>query len=286
MKLLSFGPVGMERPGLLLEGDRVLDLLLALDKTHRSLRELLNAGLLDHLDKIVNPDPAHIQPLKDLRISAPITNPSKILCLGLNYKDHAKEQNKPLPTSPLIFPKVPSAVIGPDASVVLPDPEIEDFIDPEAELAIVIGRRGYKIPIESAVGHIAGYTIMNDVSGRDTQKAEKQWLRAKGFDTFAPMGPWIVTKDEVPDPHSLEITCKVNSELRQKSNTSNLIFKTDFLVSYLSQTMTLEAGDVISTGTPGGVGIFRDPPVKLQDGDLVEIEISSIGMLRNKIKRG
>ncbi|MHC4942831.1 MAG: fumarylacetoacetate hydrolase family protein [Planctomycetota bacterium] len=285
MKLLSFGPKGMERPGLLAGGDRVLDLSTALPEAPGSVRELLARGFLDKVAALGGQDPAHYHELSRVRLAAPVPEPSKILCLGLNYKDHAKEQNKPVPTRPLVFPKVPSAVIAHGEAILLPDPDFETFVDPEVELAFVISRRASRVSEAEALDYVAGYTIVNDVSGRDTQNAERQWLRAKGFDTFAPMGPWIVTKDELPDPHGLDITCKVNGEVRQKSNTSNLVFTVPFLVSYLSQTITLEPGDVIATGTPGGVGIFRDPPVHLEEGDNIVMEISKIGVLENSVAR-
>ncbi len=286
MKLLSFGPKGRARPGLLLGDDTLYDLSRGRPGKPGSMRDLLAGGLHEKLRDGVDADPAHCLALAGVRLGAPVPEPSKILCLGLNYKDHAAEQNKPLPTRPLIFPKMPSAVIARGENIVLPDEGLENFVDPEAELAIVIGRRATGISEAEAIGYVAGYTILNDVSGRDTQKAEKQWLRAKGFDTFAPMGPWLVTEDEIADPHSLDITCRVNGELRQKSNTSNLVFTVPFLVAYLSRTITLEPGDLISTGTPGGVGIFRDPPVRLAHGDVVTVEISGIGILENPVVSG
>jgi acylpyruvate hydrolase len=270
---------------MLVDGDRVLDLSTALPEAPSSMRELLARGFLDKAAALGEQDPGHYHELARVRLGAPVPEPSKILCLGLNYRDHAQEQNKPVPTRPLVFPKVPSAVIAHGEEILLPDPDVETFVDPEVELGIVIGRRAARVSEDEALDHVAGYTIINDVSGRDTQKAERQWLRAKGFDTFAPMGPWIVTKDELPDPHGLDITCTVNGELRQKSNTSNLVFTVPFLVSYLSRTMTLEPGDVIATGTPGGVGIFRDPPVRLEEGDEIVMEISGIGRLENPVAR-
>lgn len=288
MKLLSFGPVGRERPGLLLDEEHILDLSTALPEKPQSMRELLQRGLLERglLDNIPGAEQActeHCRPFAESRLGAPVPDPSKILCIGLNYRDHAEEQNKPLPEKPLVFSKPQSAVIARGENIVLPDPAFETFTDSEAELAIVIGRRASRVSEEMAYEHVAGYTVINDVSGRDTQKAEKQWTRAKGFDTFAPMGPWIVTRDEIPDPHSLDVVCRVNGEVRQQSNTRNLIFTVPFLVSYLSQTMTLLPGDVIATGTPGGVGIFRDPPVRLEAGDLVTVKVSGIGVLENTV---
>lgn len=159
-------------------------------------------------------------------------------------------------------------------------------MDYEAELAVVIGRRARRVSEAEAMACVAGYTIMNDVSGRRTQRAEKQWLRAKGFDSFGPCGPWIVTADGIPDPHALAIECRVNGELRQASDTGQMIFRIPFLISYLSQTMTLEPGDIISTGTPAGVGEYRQPPVYLQAGDVVSCRIEGIGTLENTVRAG
>lgn len=285
MKLLSFGPRGQERPGLLVDGNMILDLSQSLPRRPGTMRELLERGLHETMPGPGSVDRSQCIPLDSVRLASPVTDPSKILCLGLNYRDHAEEQNKPLPTKPLVFNKVPSALIAAGEAILMPDPEFETFTDPEAELAVVIGRQATCVSEEEAYKFVAGYTIMNDVSGRDTQNAEKQWTRAKGFDTFAPTGPWIVTREEIVDPHLLDITCRVNGEVRQKSNTSNLIFTVPFLVSYLSRTMTLFPGDLISTGTPGGVGIYRTPPVRLEHGDRVSIEISGVGVLENPVER-
>lgn len=286
MKLVSFGSPGEERPGLLVKDEMVLDLARVLPQSPSTMRELLARVDLDELAKLGAPDPDLCVSLGEVRLGAPVPEPSKILCLGLNYRDHAEEQNKKVPERPLVFPKVPSAVIAHGEDIVLPDPGFETFVDPEAELAVVIKKTASRVGEGEAYDYVAGYTILNDVSGRDTQNAERQWLRAKGFDTFAPTGPWIVTRDEIPDPHTLDVVCRVNGEVRQKSNTSNLIFTVPFLVSYLSQTITLMPGDIISTGTPGGVGIFRDPPVRLVEGDVVRVEISRIGTLENKVASG
>jgi len=297
MKLVSFGPAGRERPGLIIDETHLIDLSKALREQPLTMIELLAGGLLDAAADAAKsaaaaaksaagaakPGDAFLVERSTVRLGAPVPHPSKILCLGLNYRDHAEEQNKPIPTRPMVFSKPSTAVIADGEAIRLPDPAFETFTDAEAELAVVIGRRASKISEADALDHVAGYTILNDVSGRDTQKAEKQWVRAKGFDTFAPMGPWIVTGDEIPDPHNLDVVGSVNSEVRQKSNTRHLIFDVPYLVSYLSQTITLLPGDLISTGTPGGVGIYRDPPVRLEAGDRVRIEISSIGALENPV---
>ena len=286
MKLLSFGPPGRERPGALLDRDTILDLGAHLPGRPASLRRALEEGIPPLPPGREGIDPAHCVPLREVRLAAPIPEPSKILCVGLNYRDHAAEQNKPLPERPLIFCKVPSAVTAPEEAIRLPDPGLETFVDPEAELAVVIGRRASRISVEQSHEYVAGYTCLNDVSGRDTQKAERQWVRAKGFDTFAPLGPWIVTPGEIPDPGTLDVIGRVNGEVRQRSNTRNLIFDVPFLIAYLSRSMTLLPGDVIATGTPGGVGVHRKPPVRLRAGDTVEVEIPGIGILKNRVLEG
>jgi len=283
MRLISFGPRYDERPGILSDNGRVLDLSEHLPGASRSWREILDSDrLAEALDTMQGIAPERLLPLAELRLAPPVPDPSKIICLGLNYRDHAEEQNRPLPEKPLLFAKTPSALIGQGEPIVLPEGEPE--VDYEVELAFVIGRRARHVPAERAYEYVLGYTIMNDVSGRLAQRTERQWLRAKGFETFAPLGPWIVIRDAIDDVHALHIQCKVNGETRQESNTSQLIFKVPFLVEYLSRDMTLEPGDVVSTGTPGGVGVFREPPVFLKDGDLVSLEIEGIGRLENRVR--
>jgi acylpyruvate hydrolase len=222
------------------------------------------------------------QPLDQARLAPPVTNPSKIICVGLNYYDHCSEQDLEVPERPILFAKFPSSVIG-SGDEIRWSPDASQKVDYEAELAVVIGRHGRNIPVEQAYDYVAGYTIVNDVSARDAQFADGQWIRGKSFDTFCPMGPYLLTADEVPDPHSLDIRCWVNGELMQESNTRELIFKVHDLLAYISKTSTLMPGDVLITGTPGGVGVFRDPQVFLKPGDLVEIEIDKLGLLSNRV---
>jgi 2-keto-4-pentenoate hydratase/2-oxohepta-3-ene-1,7-dioic acid hydratase in catechol pathway len=221
--------------------------------------------------------------LDEVQLTAPLHNPSKIVCAGLNYHDHCREQGTEVPQRPLLFAKFPSAIIGPDDDITWPS-HITQQVDYEAELAVVIGRPGRNIPLDETSRHIAGYTIVNDVSARDVQFSDGQWVRGKSLDTFCPMGPYLVTADEVADPQQLKIRCWVNEELRQDSNTAEMIFKIRELITFISQTCTLIPGDIISTGTPHGVGVFRDPPVFLQPGDIVEIEIEELGRLCNKVR--
>jgi 2-keto-4-pentenoate hydratase/2-oxohepta-3-ene-1,7-dioic acid hydratase in catechol pathway len=220
-------------------------------------------------------------PLREAKLASPIPDPQKIVCIGMNYRDHCEEQKKPLPDRPIIFAKFPSALVGHNEPIV--KPPLTSQLDYEAELAVVIGKKGKNVPEEEALSCVAGYTIMNDVTARDIQFSDGQWVRGKTFDTFAPAGPYLVTKDEIPDPQDLTIRLTVNGEVRQNSTTSNMIFSVAFLVSYISRVCTLLPGDIISTGTPGGVGVFRKPPTFLKPGDMVSVEIEKLGTLTNPV---
>ena len=220
-------------------------------------------------------------PLATARLAAPVLHPQKVIGIGFNYRDHAEETDTPLPGEPLFFAMFASAVSGPFDPIVRPASVA--MLDYEAELAIVIGEPGRHIPVEKALDHVAGYTAFNDVSARNFQQSDSQWLRVKSFDSFAPMGPCLVTRDEVGDGSGLGIECRVNGEVRQRSNTRHLIFDVPYLVAYLSRVMTLLPGDVISTGTPAGVGFARRPQVFLQGGDVVEVEIERVGIIRNTV---
>lgn len=209
------------------------------------------------------------------------TTPEKIICVGLNYRDHAAEQGVELPARPLLFGKFANSLRGPDDPIVLP-PE-SDHVDGEAELAIVIGKRGRRLSPAEALEIVFGYACANDVSARDLQFKDGQWLRAKGFDSFCPVGPRVVPREELDDAGDLRIVQRLNGEVLQDSRTRELIFSVPELVAYTSAVFTLEPGDLILTGTPAGVGVFRDPPVPLAPGDEVEIEIEGIGVLRNPV---
>jgi 2-keto-4-pentenoate hydratase/2-oxohepta-3-ene-1,7-dioic acid hydratase in catechol pathway len=214
---------------------------------------------------------------------APVPDARKIVCIGLNYRDHAAESGVPVPTEPVLFSKYPTALIGHGAPIVLP--RVSHEVDYEAELVVVIGRKGRHIPRQRALEYVGGYAVGHDVSARDWQlnKPGKQWMAGKTFDTFAPVGPELVTPDEVPDPQNLGIRLRLNGQTMQDSNTSQLVFGVDELIAYLSQVFTLEPGDLIFTGTPPGVGMARKPPVWLKAGDIVEIEIDKLGTLRNTV---
>lgn len=213
----------------------------------------------------------------------PIPDPPKIVCVGLNYRDHAAESGVPIPREPVLFSKFATALVGHRAAIVLP--AVSEEVDFEAELVLVIGRSGRHISSNAANGYLAGFTIGHDVSARDWQlkKDGKQWLAGKTFDTFAPTGPVLVTSEEVPDPHALGIRLRLNGETLQNSSTSQMVFQAQNLVAYLSQIVTLQVGDLIFTGTPPGVGFARKPPIFLKPGDVAEVEIDGLGVLVNPI---
>ena len=234
--------------------------------------------------KEVNPAKAPrglFTPLAKARLLAPIPRPGKITCVGMNYADHAREQGHEPPKSPIFFLKSGNTICGPGDPIHLPPNSAK--VDYEAEFAVVIGKRGSRIPEEKAYDYVGGYMVLHDVSARDLQFSDGQWYRGKSCDTFAPTGPWIVTPDEIKDPHNLRISLTLNGEVMQDSNTSNLIFNVPYLISYLSQSATWEVGDLISTGTPPGVGVFRQPPVFLKDGDTVSVTVEGLGTLTNSV---
>lgn len=221
-----------------------------------------------------------------IKFLAPIPDPQKVICVGLNYADHAKESGQDPPPEPVFFNKFPTAVCGHDSEIILP--KVSEQVDYEAELVVIIGRGGRDIPKERAFEHVLGYCPGHDVSARDWQlhKPGKQWLLGKTFDTFAPFGPRLTTPDEIADPHRLQIQLRLNGATLQNSTTAQLIFKIDELIAYVSQVCTLQPGDVIFTGTPPGVGAARKPPVFMKPGDVVEVEIERLGTLRNKCVGG
>jgi acylpyruvate hydrolase len=216
-------------------------------------------------------------------LKAPIPRPGKLILLGLNYRDHAEETGQKIPEVPTLFAKYNNSVVGPGATILIP--RATEQIDYEAEFAFVIGRSGHHIPRERALDYVAGYTIINDVSARDYQFVTSQWMVGKTFDTHCPMGPALVLKDEIPDPHTLDLSLSIAGEVLQRSNTHQLIFKIPETVEYLSQVMTLEPGDVMSTGTPAGVGFTRKPPRWLRPGETVRIEIAGLGVLENPVAK-
>jgi 2-keto-4-pentenoate hydratase/2-oxohepta-3-ene-1,7-dioic acid hydratase in catechol pathway len=218
----------------------------------------------------------------EIELCAPVPRPGKIICIGLNYRDHAEESGMVIPKSPIIFSKFTSCAVGANQPILLPAGSAQ--VDYEAELAVVIGRRAKNVSRQNAMDHVFGYMNFNDVSARDFQFSDGQWQRGKSCDTFAPMGEFIATPDEIADPHNLRIGFRLNGATLQNSNTRELIFKIPELIEFLSASITLEPGDVIATGTPPGVGFARKPPVFMQDGDRAEVEIEGLGILSNPVK--
>jgi 2-keto-4-pentenoate hydratase/2-oxohepta-3-ene-1,7-dioic acid hydratase in catechol pathway len=216
----------------------------------------------------------------DLTRRAPVPDPGKIVCVGLNYRDHAEEGGNPIPEEPVLFAKFPTTAIGPGDEIAW-DPEYTEQVDYEAELVAVVGEEARRVEPDEAMDHVAGFTVGNDVSARDLQHGDGQWVRGKSLDGFAPTGPELVTTDEVSDPHDLDIWTEVDGERLQESNTDQFIFGVDELVSFCSRAFTLEPGDLLFTGTPPGVGVYREPPVLLEEGDEVTVGIEGLGELHN-----
>ncbi len=279
MRFVTFETEGKVRPGIV-ANNAICDLSPA---GFESVLDLIEAGPegLAKAENVAKSSGAPQYHLDNVRLLAPLPRPRKLICVGLNYRDHAAETGAQIPQIPTIFNKFPTSIIGPGANIILP--KVSKAPDYEAEFAFVIGRGGRNIAAEDWKEHVFGYTIINDVTARDYQRATTQWLMGKTFDTFAPMGPWICTQDEIPDPHELDIQIEVNGELLQDSNTRELIFKIQDLIAFLSSVFTLEPGDVISTGTPAGVGFVRKPPRYLHHGDEVVVKIPAIGELRNPV---
>ncbi len=281
MRLVSYGPAGQERPGVV-RGTEIADLIAARPAWPASWCSLMATVSVKEIEEAAAGAPTI--PLAGVRLGPPIPDPSKVVALGLNYRDHAQEQKKEPPSAPLLFSKAPSCLVGPADPIVLPDPSIETRVDAEAELCVVIGRRARNVSEAEALEHVLGWTVMNDVSGRQAQHGDRQFFRGKSFDTFGPCGPWIVTRDELPDPSGLSLEADWNDRPMQRGNTRDLIFSVPYTVSYISRMMTLLPGDLITTGTPSGVGVFRDPPVYLRSGDTVTVRLERIGELRNPVR--
>jgi 2-keto-4-pentenoate hydratase/2-oxohepta-3-ene-1,7-dioic acid hydratase in catechol pathway len=243
------------------------------------------AGGADALDRVTRwiqrPPAGEVPDMANITLRAPITRPGKIICIGLNYRDHAEEGKMAIPEVPTVFCKFATSIIGPDVPIVLPKNSAKP--DYEAEFVVVIGKRGRHIPEEKWRDYVFGYSILNDVSARDFQMATTQWTMGKTFDTFAPFGPEIVTADAIEDPHNLAISLTLSGEVMQSSNTGNMIFKIPQLIAFLSSVFTLEPGDIISTGTPAGVGFARKPPRWLRPGDEVIVRVEGIGELTNPV---
>ena len=280
MKLIRFGKPGKETPGVILNDGSKKNVTEFTKDFDESFFEN------DGVNKLQNWLATNVNNLptvnKDVRIGPPVAKPSKIICVGLNYSKHAAESGMQIPKEPVLFFKAPSALTGPNDDIVIP--KNSQKTDWEVELAVVIGRRALYIDEPDAMNYVAGYVLHNDVSEREFQiERSGQWVKGKSADSFAPIGPFIVTKDEIPDPHNLNLWLKVNEQIMQSSNTSDLVFKIPFLVSYISQFMSLIPGDIISTGTPSGVGLGLKPPKYLKPGDVVELGVDGLGTAKQNV---
>lgn len=276
MKLLRFGKPGKEKPGICIDGINydVSDYVEDYNEEffeNNGIKKLAKVVKKEKLKKIAT----------DKRIACPLAKPSKIVCIGLNYADHAKETGATPPAEPVIFMKATTAICGPFDDVIIPKNSVKT--DWEVELAIVIGKKASYVSEADAMDHVAGYCLHNDISEREFQlERGGTWDKGKGCDTFAPLGPWLVTRDEIADVNNLKLWLKVNDKMMQNGTTANLIFKVPFLISYTSQFMTLLPGDIISTGTPAGVGLGFNPPVFLKPGDVMELGIDGLGSSKQK----
>lgn len=273
MKLIRFGKAGIEKPGVCINQEYfdVSGFVKDYDETFFATDGVANLAAIIDQNKIVLP-----KIVSDTRLGAPVARPSKIICIGLNYADHAKETNATPPTEPVIFMKATSAICGPFDDVVIP--KNSEKTDWEVELAVIIGKKACYVSESDAMNYVAGYCLHNDISERAFQlERGGTWDKGKGCDTFAPLGPWFVTKDEIADVNNLKLWLKVNGKQMQNGTTANLIFNVPFVVAYVSQFMTLLPGDIISTGTPAGVGLGFNPPVYLQPGDVMELGIDGLG---------
>jgi 2,4-didehydro-3-deoxy-L-rhamnonate hydrolase len=277
MKLLRYGPKGQEKPGMLDTAGKLRDLSATIADVNP---ETLAPAALDKLRKL---DPASLPLVAGTpRLGACLTQIPKIICVGLNYTDHAKETNSPIPKEPILFMKATTSLSGPNDDVMLPKGSVKG--DWEVELGIVIGTVARYVSVHDALKHVAGYCVVNDVSEREFQlERGGQWMKGKSADTFCPVGPWLVTADEVPEPGKLDLFCEVNGKKMQNGTTANLIFSVAHIVSYASHFMTLMPGDVIPTGTPAGVGLGMKPPVFLKAGDTMRLGITGLGEQQQKV---
>ena len=275
MRLIRFGNSGAERPGLWKDG-RIVDLRRHFPEMPDIGESFFRDGWLAKAAGVADEGRS-----MDVRLGPPVARPSKLICLGKNYLEHAHEGNFEAPEKPLLFAKAPSALSGPTDPIILP--RSCGQVDWEVELALVVGREGKRISRDRAWDYIAGYAVMNDVSGREAQFGDGQWFRGKSFDTFAPLGPALVTPDEIEDIGNLQLTATVDDRVMQTGNTADLVFDIPHLLAYISEDITLLPGDVISTGTPAGVGIFRTPPITLAAGNLVTCRIDKLGELVNPV---
>jgi 2-keto-4-pentenoate hydratase/2-oxohepta-3-ene-1,7-dioic acid hydratase in catechol pathway len=277
MKLIRFGPEGHEKPGVLVEKGIIKDVSGWIDDYDQ---EFFSSDGLETLEYEARS--AATEALDPgTRLGPPMKNPSKIVCVGLNYASHAKESGMEIPKEPVLFFKATTSITGPCDPIIIP--RGSEKTDWEVELAVVIGKKASYVEEKEAMDYVAGYMVHNDVSERSFQlEREGQWVKGKSADSFAPIGPWLVTKDEIEDPQNLDLWLKLNGETLQESNTSDMVFPVPHLVSYISQFMTLLPGDIISTGTPFGVGLGFDPPRYLKPGDMVELGVTGLGVAKQE----
>ena len=279
MKLIRFGEVGKEKPGVHIAGINydVSGFIKDYDEQFFANGGILHLGWMIAQHETMLPKVA-----EGTRLGCPVAKPSKILCIGLNYAKHAKETNATIPTEPILFMKSTTAITGPNDIIIIPKNSVKT--DWEVELAFVMGKKASYVSEEDAMDYVAGYCLHNDVSEREFQlERGGTWDKGKGCDTFAPLGPWMVTKDEISNPHNLRLWLKVNDKIMQDSNTDDLIFTIPHLVSYISKFMTMLPGDIVSTGTPAGVGLGFNPPIYLQPGDRVELGIDGLGISKQNV---
>jgi len=285
MRLLAFTHRGRRSIGMELDAERVLDFSLArgLPSGMRAFLEMGDDGMATAERLLERPVKGAILQRRDLQVLAPLSGEErpKVICIGLNYADHAAESGSKVPDEPMMFAKYYTTLCGPGDNIVAPPNHSK--LDYEVELVIVVGKRASRVPQSEAYDYVAGYTCGHDVSERAFQRGDGQWVRAKSSDTFAPIGPVIVTKDEITDPHSLKLGTKVNGEVRQNSSTNQIIFKTPKLIEFISSYITLDPGDMIFTGTPPGVGFGMNPPQYLKPGDVIEVWVEKIGSLTNTV---
>jgi 2-keto-4-pentenoate hydratase/2-oxohepta-3-ene-1,7-dioic acid hydratase in catechol pathway len=277
MKLLRYGPQGSEKPGMLDAQDQIRDLSSVIpDLSGNSLNP-------DSIERLRRLDPATLPVVaNDVRIGACVGGVGKFICIGLNYSDHAAESKMAVPAEPILFMKATSAICGPNDDIVIP--RGSQKTDWEVELGVVIGKTARYVPEANALDHVAGYCVVNDLSERAFQlEGTGQWVKGKSADTFGPIGPWLVTADEVPDPQNLELWLEVDGRTYQRSTTKNMIFSVARLVSYISRFMSLHPGDIISTGTPPGIGMAQHPPVFLRAGNFVQLGIHGLGQQRQRV---
>lgn len=282
MKWVTFqAPSGAIGPGVWLDDGKIAGLSAAGFPDMISVIAGGDEAMEEISEFLESVQPPDLYDAASVRLLAPIPRPPKVICVGLNYRDHAAESNMQIPNVPTIFCKFPTSVIGPGAPIILPKKSTQP--DYEAEFAFVIGKGGRYISRDKWREHVFGYMNLNDVSARDYQRATTQWLMGKTFDTFCPTGPWIVSAEDIEDPHQLDVKLILNGEVMQSSNTRELIFPIPVLIEHLSEVFTLEPGDIVSTGTPAGVGMARKPPRFLRDGDQVVVAVQGLGELRNPV---